>query len=211
MTEKGNSRKKDWERTHQTILAVASSLFMEKGYRLTSTREIAKKCDITQPNLYHHFSNKKEIYLAVIEALTKEVKTALLTILNKGLTLENSLREMIDILLEKHPTNLFKMLQDMSNELDTSEQKLMYLWFHETYISSFIQLFAQVKTSPKLKQRVSDEQAASFLLYNVSALMEVQQTYQKKQSQQKINEMIDMMLYGLYQTSENHESERVNP
>ena len=65
--EKPNKRKADLERTRQIILSVASELFMTKGFKNTSTREIALKANITQPNLYHHFKNKKELYLAVID------------------------------------------------------------------------------------------------------------------------------------------------
>ena len=63
--EKPNKRKADLERTRQIILSVASELFMTKGFKNTSTREIALKANITQPNLYHHFKNKKELYLAL--------------------------------------------------------------------------------------------------------------------------------------------------
>ena len=47
--EKPNKRKADLERTRQIILSVASELFMTKGFKNTSTREIALKANITQP------------------------------------------------------------------------------------------------------------------------------------------------------------------
>ncbi|MGH2183148.1 TetR/AcrR family transcriptional regulator, partial [Enterococcus faecalis] len=53
--EKPNKRKADLEPTRQIILSVASELFMTKEFKNTSTREIALKANITQPNLYHHF------------------------------------------------------------------------------------------------------------------------------------------------------------
>ncbi len=52
--------------TRHQILEVASSLFMNHGFLATSTRKIATEVGITQPNLYHHFRNKEEIY--VLEA-----------------------------------------------------------------------------------------------------------------------------------------------
>lgn len=49
--------------TQQKILKEATDLFMSKGYLGTSTREIAQKVGITQPNLYHYFGDKeKTIY-----------------------------------------------------------------------------------------------------------------------------------------------------
>ena len=43
--EKPNKRKADLERTRQIILSVASELFMTKGFKNTSTREIAFKSE----------------------------------------------------------------------------------------------------------------------------------------------------------------------
>ena len=45
--------------TKQIILHEAGELFMERGFQATSTREIAEKAEITQPNLYYHFKTKK--------------------------------------------------------------------------------------------------------------------------------------------------------
>ena len=86
--EKPNKRKADLERTRQIILSVASELFMTKGFKNTSTREIALKANITQPNLYHHFKNKKELYLAVIEELTSRVQEELVPIVSGNASVE---------------------------------------------------------------------------------------------------------------------------
>lgn len=53
--------------TYQTIIKTAQRLFMESGYRAVSTRQIAKICGITQPALYHHFKNKQDLYIAVLQ------------------------------------------------------------------------------------------------------------------------------------------------
>ena len=44
------------------ILDVAEQLFMQQGYKGTSTRQIAELLGITQPNLYYHFKRKEDIY-----------------------------------------------------------------------------------------------------------------------------------------------------
>lgn len=63
--------------TKQIILHEAGELFMERGFQATSTREIAEKAEITQPNLYYHFKTKEDIYIAVLEELSSEVKETL--------------------------------------------------------------------------------------------------------------------------------------
>ena len=66
MPETRGNRDSDGE-GRQRILAVARSLFMTRGYRAVSTREIAEAVGVTQPALYHHFAGKEELYVAVLE------------------------------------------------------------------------------------------------------------------------------------------------
>lgn len=58
---------------YEEILDIAEDLFMRQGYNDTSTRQIAKILNITQPNIYYHFKNKEEIYFQVMKRLSTEV------------------------------------------------------------------------------------------------------------------------------------------
>lgn len=202
MTEK-NQRMLSLEQTHRRILDEAENLFMSEGFKRTSTREIAKRCNITQPNLYHHFKNKKQIYLAVIERLIQRVQVELTEIQKTAAPVQVKIKAMVKVLLEKHPTNLFRMLQDMSKELDQEEYQKMYRWFHATYLENFMRVLAEgSKDALELREEVQLEQAASFLLYTISSIMEIQTTYQTKQSEAKVAQMIDLALFGIYQKTE---------
>ena len=55
------------------ILAEAGRLFASKGYEGTSMRDIAQACGISKSLLYHHFSNKDEIYARVAVGSTLEL------------------------------------------------------------------------------------------------------------------------------------------
>lgn len=55
------TRKEEMQLTRKKILKEAQILFMQKGYKSTSTREIAQQSKITQPALYHHFKDKETI------------------------------------------------------------------------------------------------------------------------------------------------------
>src|SRR5512133_2759788 len=50
----------------QQLLAVATKLFADRGYEATTTAAIAEAAGITEPVLYRHFQNKKDLYLAVL-------------------------------------------------------------------------------------------------------------------------------------------------
>lgn len=48
-------------------METAVKLFSEKGFRGTTTRELAAACGVSEPVLYSHFANKDELYRAMIE------------------------------------------------------------------------------------------------------------------------------------------------
>jgi len=47
--------------TRHRILREAATLFADKGYAATTTREIAAAVGVQQPSLFHHFGSKQEI------------------------------------------------------------------------------------------------------------------------------------------------------
>ena len=51
----------------------AIRLFSEKGFRGTTTRELAAAVGVTEPVIYQHFATKKDLYAAIIEAKVQEV------------------------------------------------------------------------------------------------------------------------------------------
>lgn len=55
------------------ILAHASRLFADQGYRATSVREVAEACGCTKPALYYHFANKEALYLECLEANAQRI------------------------------------------------------------------------------------------------------------------------------------------
>jgi len=49
------------------ILEAAESLFAEKGFDAVSMSAIASLANTSKPNIYHHFKNKDDLYLAVMK------------------------------------------------------------------------------------------------------------------------------------------------
>jgi AcrR family transcriptional regulator len=54
------------ERRHQ-ILAVAMSLFSERGFRGTTTKEIALAAGVSEAMVFRHFATKEELYAAILD------------------------------------------------------------------------------------------------------------------------------------------------
>jgi AcrR family transcriptional regulator len=55
------------EERKASIVAAAVKLFSEKGFRGTTTRELAAAVGVTEPVLYEHFKTKCDLYRAIIE------------------------------------------------------------------------------------------------------------------------------------------------
>jgi len=51
----------------QGILEAAEILFAEKGFDAVSMSAIARLANTSKPNIYHHFKNKSELYLAILK------------------------------------------------------------------------------------------------------------------------------------------------
>ncbi|MBN2116347.1 MAG: TetR/AcrR family transcriptional regulator [Anaerolineales bacterium] len=52
--------------TRLTIEKAAYELFMEQGYHATSMRQISERAKLALGGIYNHFSNKEEIFKAII-------------------------------------------------------------------------------------------------------------------------------------------------
>jgi AcrR family transcriptional regulator len=106
------------EETRSAILRVSQELFMEYGYRAVSTRQIADVCGLTQPALYHHFTDKQQLYAAMAtEELTK-IGAALERIACRDESVEERLAQAARYLLSTTHQDLSQMMRDIRHELD---------------------------------------------------------------------------------------------
>lgn len=69
-------RRSNRERTEITrirLLDAARQLFLERGYAETSTPDVVRAAGVTRGALYHHFSDKKDLFRAVVEREASQV------------------------------------------------------------------------------------------------------------------------------------------
>lgn len=64
MDEKRQNRK-GADKTRQNILKAAKALFVRQGFAATSMSQIAKKANINQSLIHHHFENKENLWRLV--------------------------------------------------------------------------------------------------------------------------------------------------
>jgi TetR/AcrR family transcriptional regulator len=78
-----------------TIRAVATELFAEKGYAATSTREICQRAGITKPVLYYYFGSKEQLFRELILDTCNESRKQLLLASRRGRTAPQKLVEVL--------------------------------------------------------------------------------------------------------------------
>lgn len=69
MTKIKQSPKLPPEKRREQLLKAARELFLRKGYRDTSTEEIARRAGVTKGALYYHFSSKEDIMFSLVKAM----------------------------------------------------------------------------------------------------------------------------------------------
>ena len=58
----------------QEILIAAMELFAKKGFRGTTTRDLATQADVNEAIIFRHFNNKEELYTAILEHKAAEAQ-----------------------------------------------------------------------------------------------------------------------------------------
>ena len=73
-TGNGKVRKRDADRTRAAILNAAKREFSLNGFSGARTERITRQAKCNVRMLFHHFGNKKSLYLAVIEAAYEDLR-----------------------------------------------------------------------------------------------------------------------------------------
>jgi AcrR family transcriptional regulator len=131
------------EETRQMIMRVAYEFFMQYGYRAVTTRQLAEACGLTQPALYHYFSEKQDLYLAVVTEEIAKIKAALERLARRSEEVEVQLRQIASFLLSRNQYDLSLMLHDVRYELSADARALLDEQFRQGFILPLAALFEQ--------------------------------------------------------------------
>lgn len=68
-----NARVEQGLQTVARILAVAREMFAKQGYAATAMEDVVAQAGVTRGALYHHFTGKKGLFLAVFEQAQRQI------------------------------------------------------------------------------------------------------------------------------------------
>jgi len=73
MSDAPSRRAQHGQETRDAIIAVARTLFTERGYQQVGTEEIVQRAGVTRGAMYHHFTGKTDLFLSVFQQVDREV------------------------------------------------------------------------------------------------------------------------------------------
>jgi len=112
--------------TEQIILETAEKLFLEKGFAMTSTTEIARIVGCNQALVHYYFRTKDRLFDAVFEKNANRFVTAFLETMEENIPFEEKVRKKIETqydILKANPKLPFLIF----NELNTNPERLNLL------------------------------------------------------------------------------------
>ena len=68
MVTTARSRREEYaEATYAALVDSAAACFFETGFAATSLDQVAKRARVTKGAIYHHFTSKRDLFMAVLE------------------------------------------------------------------------------------------------------------------------------------------------
>lgn len=112
--------------TEELILEAAEKLFLEKGFAMTSTTEIAKLAGCNQALVHYYYRTKDKLFDVVFEKKIQLFASKIITAGNPKLSFQDRLKERIEAhfdILKENPGIPFLLL----NEFTTNPERLKKL------------------------------------------------------------------------------------
>lgn len=147
--------------TKDTILQIATILFLEKGYPLISMDDVAQRADVTKATVYYHYKTKDDLFTDAVVKLMERItggiqkvfatdvplKEQLFTLAKahllatEGMDVNLFMKEARHSLSEEHEKLLKNAEDQMYRELEKGIQKAMdegHIPHSNAYLSSLM-------------------------------------------------------------------------
>jgi len=158
----------------QDILAAAMDLFAKKGFRGTTTRDLATQAEVNEAIIFRYFNNKEELYRAILEHKAGEGRNAHIQELERSAGTKDDTKffEMVGrTFLEKHEkdTTFYRLLLFSALEGHQLSEMFVASMTARNPITNYIQKRIDEgvfrKVDPELAARGLFGMFASFVLW----------------------------------------------
>lgn len=184
----------------QEIIKISHDLFLLNWYKNTSINNICEKLKISKWAFYHHFRDKKSLFLAVMDYFFYEsAPKGFYEILWKEIATKKDVLEIPKILHWEFEENNFKwgcLLWNMALELSDVD---------EFYRTKLVELFRNwenwiiehIKKIPNFEPKKSPETIAKFIIISMEWINLVAKVYKDKKKDKQNFDLFLEILKGM--------------
>ncbi|TME00407.1 MAG: TetR/AcrR family transcriptional regulator [Chloroflexi bacterium] len=160
--------------TWRQILKAAEELFLAKGYKGVSMKEVADVVQVTPAALYYHFpQGKEDLFMSVIQAMFEEWSAGI----SRAIAPAHSIRERLNLLtsyLLTLPVDHFPVLiQDAKEQIkDREKQRAIFRQLRGTFQQHIADAFQQAIDAGEVTADIPANLLASMYLGLIIALLQ---------------------------------------
>ena len=150
----------------EIILNKAEKLFADSGFGSVSMTNIAKACNMSKANLYHHFSSKEDLYMQILIRAQKNTQN----ILEKTKEINGTYIEKIEFFINEHLDQMlnnpmkYKLLAREFSDLGLSSRVIPSVGLMEQNLSQIVDLIDQAKKTGEIIEETDSRLLAYQLL-----------------------------------------------
>jgi len=142
--------------TRQQILEVARELFLARGYKGVSMKEVAEEVQVTSAALYYHFpGGKQDLFFSIIQMMLEEWTQGAIIVTTQVQGLREGLIKLTQYLLTL-PIDRFSILaRDIhENVLDRETQRVALEQLQHVFVQHVTDLFQQAIDAGEITREI---------------------------------------------------------
>lgn len=194
-----------------SILEAALKLFSERGFRGTTTRELAQAVGVTEPVLYEHFKTKSELYAALIDAKSREGLEELVSRRDSFLAKGDDrgfFTLIANIILDFHEQDPAYLRLMLYSALENHELKQLLFERQNAVFLGVIQQYLEARMDAGKLRRINPRIVAQSLTGMVAQYSMSRVLFQcgdnLPERQEAVDGMIGILLHGLIVNEDSH-------
>lgn len=127
----------------QDILSVGKRLFIQHGYHGLSMREIAENVGVSKAALYYHFSDKQELFLAILGTSLKQIETVLSDLIAENTSPHLQIQTFVNWILSQPAEEraVIRLASQELNQLDKDARKNFEMEYYRGFIDKLTRIF----------------------------------------------------------------------
>ncbi|MFE0178867.1 ScbR family autoregulator-binding transcription factor [Streptomyces sp. NPDC059002] len=179
------------------ILRAAAKLFSEQGFAGTSLKDVAEELGMTKGAVYHHFTNKESIAVAVVEEHYARWPVVLAEVQALGLPPLETCRELLDRVAATFRDD--DMVRAGARlQIERTVHKVRLPEPYVGWVELLTRLLSEARDAGQLRAGLVPEVAASAIVAGFFGVQHVSESlHERSDLQQRWRDMADLLFRSL--------------